>query len=83
MEELPWINEKIERLEKNNGLYKFACFFIGRKLSYKEMYMLLQNINRKKLGDEDSKKFALYQIIEIYKFQNGKLPDGIGEYDRT
>ena len=83
MEELEWMNETIERLEKNNGIYKFACFLIGRKLTYKEMFMLLENINRKKMGEEGSRKFALYQVIKIYKFQNKKLPDGIGEYDRT
>lgn len=75
MEELKWLNEKIEKLEKNNGLYKFACFVIGRKLSYKEMYMVLEKINRKNLG-ERSKVFAMNQIIKIYKFQNGKAPEG-------
>lgn len=71
-ENFEWMNEHIDRVPKKNGLYKFACFFLGRrktKLTYKEMYLILANINRK-AGEKGSKEFAFKKIIEIYKFLN-------------
>ena len=82
MESIEWLEEPIKYLKRGNGLYKFLCFCIGRrrkKLSYKEMYMVLVELNRKSLGDEKAKKSALNRILQIYKDINNKLPNGIEE----
>jgi len=73
-----WMDEKIDSLPSANWLYKLCCFFLNcrkKKLSYKEFYLILRKLNEKQLGLEESSRFAFQRIIEIYKFQNGKMPD--------
>ena len=71
-----WMEEPVERIEKNNGFYRFLCFFLGRKLKYKELYMLLEAVNRKSLGIEKAKQWAFLKIVKTYKFLNdNKLPN--------
>ena len=48
-----------------------------RKLTYKDLFLLLYGVNRNKMGDKEAKEFALYKIVEIYKSLNNKLPKGI------
>ena len=69
------MDEKIDRIYKNNWVYKIACFFIGHKMSYKEMYLILENLNIKNLGQEESKKRSFEEILKIYQFLNNKLPE--------
>lgn len=73
--EMMWLNEKIESLPKNNGLYKFVCTFLGKKkLSYKQMYLLLFNLNKSKLGTDNAKKMAFSEILNVYKHNTNKYP---------
>ena len=49
--ELEWFNEKIERMPYNNWIYKIICFLMGKrktKLTYKDLFLLLYGLNRKK-----------------------------------
>ena len=79
---LEWLNEKINAIPHNNGLYKFVCFFLGKKkLSYKEMYLILYNINKNKLGEDSSKERCMKEIINLYKFNNNKIPNSIPLYE--
>jgi len=72
-----WMEEFVEKIEKNNGFYKFLCFFLGRKMRYKELYMLLSAINKRKMGNEEVKQWAFNRIVKTYKFlNNNKLPKG-------
>lgn len=72
---LSWMEEMVEKLPSNNFLYKIICFFTFRKkLTYKELYAMLENVNRKRLGEEESKKFALIRILATYKFNNNVFP---------
>lgn len=72
-DDIKWVNEKIQSLPKNNGLYKFVCMLLGkRKLSYKQMYLLLFNINKGKLGEEEAKLAAFNEIVKIYKHNNNE-----------
>lgn len=65
-----WFDDKIASIPKNNWLYKMACIFLcKKKLSYKEMYLILQRLN-KHLGENESKKIAMTEIINIYNFNN-------------
>lgn len=73
---MKWLDEKIEKLPKNNGIYKFMCMFLGKKrLSYKEMYLLVMNLNKNKLDEDEAKKAALYEIVNLYKFNNNTFPN--------
>lgn len=79
---MKWLDEKIEKLPKNNGIYKFMCMFLGKKrLSYKEMYLLVMNLNKNKLDEDEAKKAALYEIVNLYKFNNNTYPN-FEKYDR-
>lgn len=77
--DLSWMDERIERVEHSNWLYKFCCFFLFRarkKLSYNEMFVLLYGLNRKLLGHDDARKYAMAQVVDIYKYlNNNKLPN--------
>lgn len=76
--DLSWMNDKVPRVVKNNWLYNICCWFLGKKetkMSYKELYLLIYGINRKRLGEELSKTYALNKILNIYKnLHNNKLP---------
>ena len=67
---MEWFEEKIEYIEGDKFLYKLVCFCLKgpkKRLSYKELYLLLYGLNRRKLGEENAKKKAMERIIEIYK----------------
>ena len=76
---MEWFDEKIEYLNGDRFLYKLVCFFLGgpkRRLSYKELYILLYYINKKKLGEENAKKRAMNKILKVYShFHNNELPN--------
>ena len=75
---LEWMEESVEKIEKNNGFYKFLCFFLGRKMKYKELYMLLYAVNRKSMGEEKAKQWAFLKALKTYKFLNdNKMPEGL------
>lgn len=68
---IKWMDEKIKSLPVNNGLYKFVCAFLcKKKLSYKEMYLLLLNINKNKLPENEIKKHIMEELMNIYKFNH-------------
>lgn len=69
-----WLNEKIEYIPKHNFIYKIVCFFVGHKLTYQEMYMMLCQINKSKFGNK-SKELSINKILNIYKkLHNNNLP---------
>lgn len=78
--EQEWFNEYIKDVPIRKCFYKLMCFFLGvrkKGLKYKEMYLILEQLNMKVLGLEKSKKHAMIEILTIYKYNNNKLPDGI------
>lgn len=80
---MDWLNEKVNCLPDNNGLYKFMCLFLGKKkMTYKEMYLLIFNLNKNKLGEKKAKENALYSIINLYKVNNKTYPKFDNLYDR-
>ena len=75
--ELEWANERLLRLPKNNFMYFLFCLFTFRprkKLTYKEMYLIISEVNRKALGLEKAKQLAFQRIIEFYEYNNGNRP---------
>ena len=81
--DLGWMDKKIPYIKKGNWLYKFCCFFLGRKkskLTFKELYLILYGLNKRKIGEDKAKEFALGRILKIYKdLHHNKLPKGIKE----
>lgn len=71
------MDEKIKDVPIRKRLYKFICFCLFKRkgLTYKEMYIILSNLNKKSMGEENSKKHAMIEILAIYKYNNNKLPD--------
>ena len=74
-QELEWTNEKLEKVPYKNWLYRLFCLATFRKrMSYKEMYLILVEINRGVDGEEKAKKRAFERIIEFYEYNNGNRP---------
>jgi hypothetical protein len=74
---LEWTNEPLKKLPSNNFLYFLFCLFtfrLRKKLTYKEMYLIMAEVNRKLLGEERAKKFAFEKIIDFYEYNNGNRP---------
>lgn len=75
-----WMEETVTDVPYNKRLYRFMCFFLGKrkkKLKYREVYMILWALNRKDKDDIECKKKALEKVIELYQYLNNKLPEGI------
>ena len=43
-------------------------------MTYKEMYLIIAEVNRKVLGEEKAKKLAFQRIIDFYVYNNGNRP---------
>ena len=74
---LEWTNERLLKLPRNNFIYFLFCLFTLRprkKMTYKEMYLLISEINRKTLGQENSNKLAFKRIMDFYEYNNGNRP---------
>lgn len=66
-----WMDTTVENMPNHKKWYKFMCFIMGRKLTYKELYIILCHINNKK-GKEfkETQENSMKQIIDIYNFNN-------------
>lgn len=75
---MKWMDEKVPHIESGNWLYNIICFMTGKrkeKMSYKEIYAFMYELNRKKLGEEDAKTSAIIRVVEIYKhLHDGEEP---------
>ena len=84
---MKWMDEKVPHIESGNWLYNIICFMTGKrkeKMSYKEIYAFMYELNRKKLGEDESIKKATIRSLDIYKYHhNGNLPEmaELGEDD--
>ena len=72
-----WADEPLKKLPRNNFMYFLFCLFTFRprkKMTYKEMYLVMVEVNRKSLGEEQAKKLAFKRITDFYEFNNGYRP---------
>lgn len=72
-----WTDEPLKKLPKNNFMYFLFCLFTFRpkkKMTYKEMYLIISEVNRKTLGQENANKLALQRIMDFYEYNNGYRP---------
>lgn len=66
---MEWFDEKVENIKGDKFIYKTICFLLGgpkKRLSYKQLYLFLYGLNKRKLGEDDAKKFAISRIVDIY-----------------
>ena len=69
-----WTDEPLKKLPKNNFMYFLFCLFTFRpkkKMTYKEMYLIISEVNRKTLGQENANKLAFQRIMDLYEYNNG------------
>jgi hypothetical protein len=75
-----WADESLKRLPKNNFMYFLFCLFTlrpRRKMTYKEMFLIISEVNRKSLGQKKANDLAFRRIMDFYKYNHGCLPEGI------
>jgi hypothetical protein len=82
--EFKWWEEKVENVPTKKWIYKLICFFLMRKITYKELYVILLEINggnkKDELNHDTLKLKCLNRIIEIYQFNNNKIPKEMEKY---
>ena len=77
-QEIAWTRDDINDVPSYKWIYKVACFLIGKKkMTYQEMFLLFYGLNKKNIGEEQAKKYAIERIIALYEYNNGKTPEGI------
>ena len=72
-----WADEQLKRLPKNNFMYFLFCLFTFRprkKMTYKEMFLIISEVNRKTLGKKKADELAFQRIIDFYEYNNGYRP---------
>ena len=76
---MSWFDNQCPDVPLHKKWYKFACFITGRrkkKFTYKEVYIILCNINKKNGEDQkDVQREAIKQIINIYTYNSGHEND--------
>jgi hypothetical protein len=80
---LSWWEEKVEKVPSKNWLYKIICFFLRRKLTYKELYVFYIEINNGNSVEESAKpikKRCFEEILNVYSFNNNKIPKEMEYY---
>lgn len=72
-----WADEPLKKLPKNNFMYFLFCLFTfrpRRKMTYKEMFLVIAEVNRKTIGKEAADKLAFQRIMDFYEYNNGHRP---------
>lgn len=83
--DMSWMDRRVDSVPSNNWLYRLSCVFLLRKrLTYKELYLILVRLNEKRLGEEKSKERCFNEILKIYKHNNNnELPKEIKKWLTT
>ena len=72
-----WADEPLKKLPRNNLMYFLFCLLTFRprkKMAYKEMFLIISEVNRKALGKDKADKLAFQRIIDFYEYNNGYRP---------
>ncbi len=72
-----WADEPLRRLPRNNLMYFLFCLLTFRprkRMTYKEMYLIISEVNRKSLGKEKADRLAFKRIMDFYEYNNGHRP---------
>lgn len=82
---MEWFDERVPIIGDGNWLYNLICFVIGKrkkKMTYKELYAFIYELNKKTLGEKEAKNAAIIRVIDIYKnLHNGEEPGKIKDDD--
>jgi hypothetical protein len=60
-----WMNETVKTVPSHKLLFRLFNFFLGRKMTYKDLYIYYTNVYDKV---EDYKKKAMNTVINIYEY---------------
>ena len=75
---MEWFDEKIEYIKGDKFFYKVICFLLGghkKRLTYKQVYLLLYGLNKSRFGEDKAKKLAASRILDIYaSHHNNEYP---------
>ena len=74
-EKWPWLDDEIVSMKKGGAIYRFFRFFLRRRLKYKELYLILVELYRSKLGPKAAKELSLARVLAVYRENNGKFPE--------
>jgi hypothetical protein len=55
-------------------LFCLLTFRPRKKMTYKEMFLIIAEVNRKALGEEKANKLAFQRIMDFYEYNNGNRP---------
>ena len=72
-----WADEPLKKIPKNNFMYFLFCLITFRpkkKMTYKEMFLVISEVNRKTLGKKKADELAFQRIIDFYEYNNGYRP---------
>lgn len=73
------MEEIVEDVPINKILFKIMKFLLGKRktgISYKELYIFYTNTyTNKKYSEETIKNLAMEHVLEIYYYNNKRLPE--------
>jgi len=69
-----WMRDIIKDVPKNKRIFKICKKILRKNLTYNDFYVLVYALNKRKMGIDKSKMYALEKVIDIYKYNNGRLP---------
>ena len=82
--DVKWFADTVENVPHGKTFFRICCRFLagmGKKLTYKQLFMVLYGINKPRIGDEKERWYAINQILKTYKFNNNKLPENVTPND--
>lgn len=82
--DVKWFADTVENVPHGKTFFRICCRLLagkGKKLTYKQLFMVLYGINKPRIGDEKARWYAINQILKTYKFNNNKLPENVTPND--
>lgn len=79
IDDIKWMDEKIENFPGKKGYYRLMCFLLGKKkLTYSNLYILTYGMYKDKFKDDENKlkEKIVNDLAKIYFYNNNKLPNG-------
>lgn len=85
IDDVKWMDEKIENFPGKKGYYRLMCFLLGKKkLTYSDLYVITYSIHKNKFKDNELslKEKIIKDLAMIYYYNNKKLPNGFEFTDK-
>ena len=85
VDDVKWMNEKIEKFPGKKGYYTLMCFLLGKKrLTYSNLYVLAYGLHKGRFKDNEEKlkEKIIKDLAKIYYYNNKRLPNGFEFTDK-